>query len=271
MNTPFFRQCLRTIIEPVARYCIRRSIGLMDIFEDLKVVLLRVAQEELRPSGEEFNVSKLSAMTGVHRRDVRRICKHDEARTDTQNPISKLIGRWQTAARFRRKDGKPRVLQISGEKNEFAELVELVCHDLHPGTVLAELERLGVVERVPTGLKLLRGIYVNRGDSRQAYEFMASDMRDLLSAVEENLSSSAEAPNLHLSTIFDRIDPQRFPEIREWLLKEGSLQHQRVREYLSQFDSDSNPALSKKRKSGRVVFSSFSLTEGKEPSQDEKK
>jgi hypothetical protein len=238
----------------------------MDIFEDLKVVLLRAAQEELRPEGEQLNVSKLSAMTGVHRGDVRRICKYDEAVTEPQNPISKLIGHWQNASRFRRRDGKPRVLEISDSKNEFAELVEIVCSDLHHATALSELQRLGVVEQVPTGVKLVKGIYVDRRNAREAYEFLSTDMRDMMLAVEQNVASPGEPVHLHLSTIFDKIDAEALPKIREWLLNEGSAFHQRARKYLSDFDFDSNPALKKKRKQkqpARVMLGTFSLSNEK--------
>ena len=261
MSAPQFRKYLRIMLQPLAKYCLRHSIGIQDFLEDLKVVFLRTAQEELRESGEELNVSRLSAMTGVHRRDVRRICKHEEEKSEPQNPISKIIGRWQTDPRFKRKDGKARVLKIDGETNEFAELAQLVCSDLHHGTVLAELERLGIVEKVPTGLRLIQRAYVSRGNSKEAYEFMSQDIQDLMSAVEENLTAEPETPNLHLSTIFDRVISTAVPEIREWLIREGTLLQQRAREFLSRFDYDTNSDLPKKQEVSRVVLGSFSLTE----------
>lgn len=263
MSAQLFRDCLRIMLQPLAKYCLRRSIGIQDFLEDLKVVFLRTAQDELRASGEELNVSRLSAMTGVHRRDVRRICKHDEEKSEPQNPMSKIIGRWQTDARFRRKDGRAKVLKISETENEFAELVQLVCSDLHHGTVYAELERLGLVEKVPTGLRLIQNGYVTRGNSKEAYQYMSQDIQDLMFAVEENINGQAETPNLHLSTIFDRVVSSAIPEIRNWFIREGTLLQQRAREFLSQFDYDTNSALPKKQEVSRVMLSSFSLTEPK--------
>lgn len=251
------------MLQPLAKYCLRRSIGIQDFLEDLKVVLLRTAQEELKESGEDMNVSRLSAMTGVHRRDVRRICKHAEEKSEPQNPMSKIIGRWQTDPRFRRKDGRAKVLKIGDEKNEFAELVQLVCSDLHHGTVFAELERLGLVEKVPTGLRLIQNGYVSRGNSKEAYQYMSQDIQDLMNAVDENLNEQANTPNLHLSTIFDRVLSSAVPEIREWFIREGTLLQQRAREFLAQFDYDTNSKLPKNQDVSRVMLGSFSFTEPK--------
>lgn len=255
------RECLRIILKPVAQFCIRHSIGVQEILEDLKLVLLEAAQEKLRTSGEELNVSKLSAMTGVHRRDVRRICKHDETKSEPQSPVSKIIGRWQTDPRFMRRDGKPRVLRINDDENEFAKLVEQVCSDLHPTTVLSELERLAMVEHVPTGLRLLSKVYVSRGNMREGFTFMAEDVRDLMAAVDANLEQQLETPNLHIATIFDRIVNSALPQVRTWLVQEGAALHQRARAFLAQFDCDTNPDLSPKQGIFRVVLGSFSLTE----------
>ena len=258
-----YRECLRIMLRPLAQYCIRHSIGVQEILEDLKITLLSVAQAKLEGSGDELNVSRLTAMTGVHRRDVRRICKHQDENTEPQSPISKIIGRWLTDPNFRRRDGRPKVLTVSEERNELAELVALVCSDLHHGTVLTELERLGAIERSPKGIRLLRSTYVARSNTKEGYRFLAEDMRDLISAADRNLSEKLEVPNLHITTIFDKISNASIPAIRQWLLEQGTSLHEKVRDFLAQHDCDTNKELSSKEGVSRVVLGTFSLTEDK--------
>ncbi len=270
MTQAFFRSCLRTMLRPIARFCIHHSIGVQEALEELKSAMLRVAQEDLRSSGEHMNVSKLSAMTGVHRPDVRRICQREEERTEPQNQLSKLIGRWQSDRRYLRKDGSPRVLRITDTENEFADLVKDTCSDFHHGTMLAELERLKLVKQVPSGLCLMRGPYITR-DLKEAYAYMSEDVADLMTAVQLNVSEGEAAQHLHLSTIYDRVVESAIPKIQKWLLKEGSAFHRKVHKYLSQFDYDANPKLARGEPVHRVALGSFSLTRRKEKKAYDKK
>lgn len=251
------RSCLRQMLEPIVRFCLKRSIGVQEVLEELKCVYLKVGAQQMRDLGEEINVSRLSAMTGIHRRDVRRIHQRAEIKAAPQGTSSRIIGRWQTDRRFATKPGRPRVLRIDQRTNEFERLVAAVGSDLHPTTVLFELERIGAVKRVRDGVKLTQRAYSARGNSQEALEYLAADVRDLMQSVTENVEQPDSAPHHHGTTVFDAIVPAAEPEIKQWLMQQGSEFHHKVRTYLSRYDSDANPKLRSEKKL-RVVFGSFS-------------
>lgn len=248
---------LRLLLRPIARFCARHSLHIQDLIEAAKVAFLDVAQDELTKSADKISVCKLSAFTGLHRRDVDRIYKHDEVRETGQGLVNRVIGQWQQSARFRSKSGKPRVLRIDDAKDEFRQLVESVTTEVTAGTVLFELERLGVVERVRDGLKLTSRVYVPRGDVKTGFTMLQNDMEDLIRAVEGNLFNASGQYNLHLKTHYDRIPTRFAPEIREWITEQGSALHQRARNYLSQFDVDVNPELPTNEPVTRVALGTF--------------
>ena len=131
--------------------------------------------------------------------------------------------------------------------------------DVNHATLLFELERLGVLKRVASGAKLIRGVnYVNKTPGK-GIELLARDNDTLVQAVEENLFEAQETRNLHLRTEYDNIFREDIPKIREWLFSQGALFHKRAREYLSKFDKDINPR-SEKEGGGTVVISAFSWT-----------
>ena len=72
--------------------------------------------------------------------------------------ISRVVAQWENDRRFLTQAGKPRVLSCDEDDSEFSELVRLVSKDLHPGTVLFELERSGIVERSKRGVRLNKHI-----------------------------------------------------------------------------------------------------------------
>ncbi len=262
--TPISRQTLspilRKVIAPLARFCIRNAVRAQDLYEFCKVVLLEEAAKEIRRRGQSVTASRLSAITGLQRRDVAKYVDFEVSLDDTRDRIRKVIGAWQGAKAYRTKSGSPRILSYGGEQSEFSSLVKSISKDLNPATILFELERIGVVEKSATGIRLLLDAVSPREDPEAGFDVVASDIHDLIRAAEENLFDTKELPNLHVRTEYDRVRSDAIPEIRQWMLKEGHALHARAREYVSQFDQDINPVLSYKGKLETVVLQSFGRT-----------
>ena len=258
---PFLRKCLVLVLKPAVRYCLRHSLKIQDLIESCKICFIRVAGEELARRGEKANVSRLSVMTGMHRRDVMRYGRDEGFSSTSRNLVTKVLGLWQTGARYRTKSGSPRVLSCAGESSDFFELVREVSRDLNPSTVLFELERTKTVKRVPQGIKLVLPSYVPKGNAEALFDIMGDDLTDLGVAVEENVFAARNVKNLHARTTFDRIRSDKIPEIKQWLLREGHALHARTRNFLSQFDQDVNPDSSVRGKTAKVVLTSFARVE----------
>ena len=150
------------------------------------------------------------------------------------------------------------MLTVEGRESEFARLVHTISSDLNPYTVLFELERVGAVERTRGGVKLARRIFVPAGDVAGGLGLLADDAADLFAALDENIFTPAEVPNLHIKTQYDNIPVEALPEVRAWLFREGSAFHQRARTFFGNLDRDT----SRRPVSGsgrlRVALGSFS-------------
>lgn len=243
------------------KLCIRYSIQLPELIEKLKEIFVKIAKEEISKRNEEISVSKISVISGVHRKDVTRFIKNKEAKKPKQNIIARIMVKWQHSKKFTTSSGSPRVLNAEGRNSEFSELVESVTGgDLGAYPILHEMERLGIIEKKGSRVKLLWRDYVVDSDSKKGISLLAEDSNDLANAIEENIFNRSELPNLHLKTSFDKIDSSKMEAIRKWLLEEGSLFHKKVRNYLASFDADTNPKIICKEPI-RVVYGSFSLTE----------
>ena len=259
--------CLRLVLKPVVRFCLKRSLKLQDFTEAAKQVYLETATEALEAEGEQRNVSKLSVMTGLHRRDVDRIVHETGPLRYGNDLLSRVIGQWQSDKRYSTR-GRARLLSFEGKESEFAELVASVSKNLNPYTVLFELERVGAVERGAGGLKLIRRTYEASSDLREGFSLLSGDCGDLISAVEENLTCRPSVPNLHSKTQYDNICTDHLDTIRSWILERGRVFHEEAREFLAQFDKDINPKLKNRPGGGRAAIGTFSFVEGSgEPDQ----
>ena len=254
------RTVLFALLRPTVRFCVRHGLHIQDLLEAAKAVFLEVSAAEIEQQGGKANVSRLSAATGIHRRDVMRIFGRSETKEQPQGLVSRVLGQWQHDSRFVTAAGTPRVLSIAPEDNEFKKLILAVSQDLNPGTILFELERIGAVERRGHRLKLRSQAYVPKNDWREGYRMLGRDADYLASAVEQNVHETAESPNLHATTEFDNVREDALPQIRKWLLTEGSKFQDRVRTYLSQYDVDINPRAARTRAGAKVVLSCFSFT-----------
>lgn len=254
-------ELLAILIKPFAHFCLRHSVKLQDLIAVFKDELVLAAKQELEKKGQKVTASRLSVMTGVHRKDIKTLTSGVQEEFGTQNIVSKIIGQWQSSAAFTTKAGKPRVIDAEGAESEFAELVYSVSADLNPYTILFELERVGAVSRTPKGLKLEVDFYMPVEDLESGYRLLAGDIHDLTRSAEENLQA-INSPHLHLKTEYDRVPVEALPKVQSWLLKEGSVFHQKVRKFLALHDLDCNAKLKhESSKVGRVVLGSFTYTE----------
>lgn len=251
-------ECLKIILKPIMRFCLRYSVKLQEIIECAKSAMIEVAKEEMEKSGTEVSISRLSVMTGVHRPDVVRLYKEQSPNKISSNQITRVIGQWQQDEKFLTAAGKPRVLSVQGKDSEFVDLVYSVSADLNPYTVLFELERIGAVEKTERGLKLISFIYKPTGQVKEGFELLAKDTEDLLLSVSENIYQVKEQANLHIRTEYDNISPDALTQIRKWFLEQGSIFHRNAREFLSKFDRDINPEIEKQKPAVKVSLGTFS-------------
>ncbi len=249
---------LSLVLRPAVSFCLRHSIKLQDLQECLKVALVRAAAESLAREGHKPNVSRISVMTGVHRRDVMRINTGEAGAPEDRDLVTKIIGQWRTDSKFQTKSGECRVLSCSGEGSDFARLCSSVSSDVNPGTVLFELERIGAIVPAKGGVRLVHESYVPQGDPLAGFTIFSEDTTALLDTVEENVLQPEGLPQFHAQTSYDNVRPDALPEIRRWFLKHGHEFHAKVRALLARHDQDINPDPKFKGKGTKVTFGSFS-------------
>lgn len=255
-----FLKSLRFLIRPFVRLCVRNSVKLQDLIEVLKGAFVDVALEELNAAKHEKSISKISVMTGVHRRDTTKILKGEITEGSSISLLGKIIGQWRESKRFQDKLGRPRVLSVEGSESEFVDLVRSISSDLNPYTVLFEFERVGAIKRVTGGISLASEMYSPGRNILGAIEILTHDCADLFAAVEENVSATDPIPNLHIRTEYDNIPAKNARDIKLWILGEGAKFHEKVQKHLAQFDRDVNPKRSKDHdESCRIAVSSVGI------------
>ncbi len=252
---------LLQMLRPLLRWCLRRSLGVREIMEAIKQLLVEIVSDELAQKQLPTTVSRISVATGLQRRDVQRLLQGKRPARAECNLLQAVIGLWVSGRKYCDANGEPRVLSAEGAESEFMQLVRVLSQDLNGYTVLAELLRQELVERTTQGVRLLRKSYVPLADSMDAWRMVSADIADLLSAAEENVAATGQRPHHQLSTRYDNVPLCYAEQLREWCKHEGRALHARAREFLSQFDRDVTPSCAKADATVRIALGSFSYLE----------
>lgn len=138
---------VQVLMAPVVRWLLRNGVHYSAFADALKRVFVAVAREELAPGDGKVTDSAISVLSGVHRKDVRLLARGPAPPTAPRSiPLpSQVFTRWLTDPRYCSAPGRPAALPRSGPGPSFEALARELSSDVHPRTVLAELERLGLV------------------------------------------------------------------------------------------------------------------------------
>lgn len=268
---PAMRRFLSILLAPVARFCVRHGVLLPEVIDALKMALLEAGVDHLKHSGERVTTSRLSVMTGVHRKDGSKFLKGITPQRDTISPSIKVLGCWHTKKRYLQPDGKPRTLSVGSEESEFASLVRSVIADIHPHSILCELERLELVKVVNNEVAPLKSTFISAMDDENTARIIARDVGELLSTAEENVCAKGPPPHHHTTTSFDNIPLEFEAELRKWINQESGALHMKIRDHVAQYDRDLSERSLAEYKNGtvRFTFGSFGRICTVEDNQDE--
>ena len=184
----------RKVLVPLARLAVERGLVYPLIDAVLRGAFVHAARAALPERAPPRSTSRLSAATGLTRREVTRLLQPERpAEATRRSPATEIFTRWLTDPQWRGDAGAPRPLPRQGAAPSFESLAQTVTRDVHPRTLLEELLRLELVELDETGdtVRLLRETFVPGGDEARLLEFLGANVGDHLSAAVANVLSPA--------------------------------------------------------------------------------
>ncbi|MEM6482858.1 MAG: DUF6502 family protein [Pseudomonadota bacterium] len=217
-DTPAIMRVLRGLLRPLVRLMIARGVTAPTLYPLLKSVYVEVAFRDFRIDEAPPTDSRVSLLTGVHRRDVRAILSDTDdnwqsARTRTVT-FATVLGQWIARPEYQNADGTPRLLPRSGAPGlDFESLVQDVSRDIRPRTVLDELLRQGLVEETDKNLLRVTANAISGPVSDEdKVVFFAANVGDHLAAAAENLITEP-APFLERAVFYNRLTSEAVDEI----------------------------------------------------------
>lgn len=197
---------LRKVLRPLVRLMLSQGINYTMVLEDLKRVFVSVAEEEFQIEGKLQTNSRITLLTGVHRKDVQRIRDEGDEEIEPPNSLTaQIFGLWLGDAKYLDEIGQPVALPRLASKGavSFESLVASVSKDFRARPVLDEWLRLGFVSiDYNDCVRLNVQAFIPNQDLEYKLSFLAMNVHDHMSAAVSNLSNQNE-PMLERCVYYD--------------------------------------------------------------------
>jgi hypothetical protein len=215
----------RRLMRPLVRLMMQCGLTFPVLADSLRRLFVEIAVSDLLASPKARTDSRISLLTGVHRKEIRHLREMPadiEDAPDIVTRVSQIVAHWAGAARFTDAEGRPRPLsrtsrEAAGSEPSFDELVSAVTSDIRPRAVLDDLLGQGVVFMdAEDRIQLNTIAFIPRPGGEEQLFYFARNLHDHVAAAVANIGASGAPPFLDRSVHYDRLTPSQVQTLREY-------------------------------------------------------
>jgi len=187
---------LRRVLKPLIRLMISYGFQYQTFCDLVKWTYIHIAEEEFKLNKKDQTDSRISLLTGVHRRDIHRLRKESSA--ESSLPIhasmsAKLLAIWSGNEKYIDSQGIPIPLPRTaskGSEHSFEDLVGSVSKDYRARVVLEEWVNQGIatIDEDDYVHLVTDAFAAPKGIEEKSFYF-GQNIHDHLAASVQNLSS----------------------------------------------------------------------------------
>jgi hypothetical protein len=212
---------IRKVLRPIVRLLISYQITYPTLLGLLKSLYVEVAEQEFQVQDKRQSDSRITLLTGVHRKDIKRIREEQNPENVTPKSISvgaQLIATWMGGDDFVDANGVPLPLPLRSDDkglSSFDDLVARVCkQDIRPRVILDEWLNLGVAHVDENKCVVLNtGAFTPAQGLEEKLFFYGKNIHDHLSASTSNLLGNKPS-YFDRSVYYDQLSAQSIETLR---------------------------------------------------------
>jgi len=211
------------ILRPLVKVLLRNGMAYGSFSELAKRAFVDVAFADYTPDGKKQTISRVSALTGLTRKEVKRLVESplvDTSQSEQRyNRATRVVSGWINDKRFSNEAGGE-VLYLDERKPSFNELVKDYSGDVPPKAMLSTLQSAGTVKVENDQVVLIRHAYIPGDDAVEKLNILGTDVAELVDTInhnlvhEDDLRFQRKASNLEI-----KIDD--VPEFRKLMAKKS--------------------------------------------------
>jgi hypothetical protein len=218
-------RALLRLLKPLVRVLLRNGIAYGSFAELAKKTYVDVAFEDFAPTGRKQTISRVSALTGLTRKETKRLHEMERGDADASqqryNRAIRVISGWLNDAEFHDHSGHPAPLPVEGERGSFAALVKKYSGDMTTQSMLAVLSTASSVARDGDSVRLVRHAYVPGNDPADKLHILGTDTAELIATIDHNLVSEKDRLRFQRKVSNHRVREDALPEFQALAANRG--------------------------------------------------
>jgi hypothetical protein len=240
------RVSLRKILLALARILLRNGMSYGEFDQVARKAFVDAAYRDFTPTGKKQTVSNVAILTGLNRKEVKKLAEIDLEQTATDgrqyNRAIRVLGGWINDSRYLRKDGVPRDLEYDGS-DSFSELVKFYSGDMPVAAMQKVLLNAGNIKFTDDGkVRLMSHAYLPSNDPVEKLTILGNDTSQLVETIDYNLTADEEALRFQRKASNPRVARASIPQIKQFLQRKGQAFLEEIDLYLSQHETDDDSA-----------------------------
>lgn len=215
-------EAVDNVLSPLAQLCLAKGITIQMIEEHLREAFVRAAREIHADLPPGRLTSRISATTGLTRREVTRLENQvTRNREPARSPVTEVFMRWLADPALAVSAGSPKPLARTGAAPSFEALAQSVTQDVHARTLLDELCRLQLVRHdlATDTVHLLQEAFVPHGDWARMVSFLGDNVGDHLRAATANVLGDGDR-ELEQAIFADELSSQSLAQARGLMMQQ---------------------------------------------------
>jgi hypothetical protein len=231
----------RHFMLPIAKFLLRNGIGYREFAEISKLAFVQVASDEYGIRGRKTNMSRVSVMTGLNRKEIRkirdRLANEDwELNPSLSKPV-RVLAEWFTSPDYLNAKGAPKLLPFdaAGDGESFSGLVRRVGGDVPPGAMLKELARAECVKEMRAGVwKAIKRQYSPSGVDLFQVQRFGECLHDLAETIVSNMEQQDPSNRLfEFRAWSEHIDPNALIKLKKLVSAQGKVYLESIDDWLN--------------------------------------
>lgn len=213
---------IRHLLRPLVRLLLAHGISFQAFCDLTRTVYVNVAEKEFKLDSKVQTDSRISLLTGIHRREVNRLRNEPESESNLSESASMsalLLTIWSGHPAYQDEKGDPKPLARLANKADgqsFESMVQSVSKDFRARVVLDEWLRQGIVtldndDKVHLDIDA----FVQPQGTEEKVYYFGRNIHDHLAATVHNLAGNAP-PFLERCVFYDKLGAESSIELAEY-------------------------------------------------------
>lgn len=240
IKTAALKAC-RHFMLPIARFLLANGVGYREFSEISKLAFVQVASDDYGLRGRKTNLSRVAVMTGLNRKEVRKVRDRLEKEDWELDPMLSrpgyVLAEWFTSPTYLTAKGFPKSLPFEPSKRgpSFASLVREVGGDVPPGAMLKELIRAGCVKEIRPGTwKAIKRQYSPMGIDLFQVQRFGECLHDLAQTIASNMGQPKVNERLfEFRAWANDVDSSSTPKLRRIVATQGQAYLEQIDDWLN--------------------------------------